>query len=1062
MMTIRRTPLFRPLPRSGASRVVIVAGLALLLACGPVFAQSAAGDAGALRTYFGANGMLNRGLYDLAVTEYRAFLAQAPDHEKADVAHYGLGVSLFRLGRHREAVEAIDGLRQRGDFTYAAEVGTILGQCHLALDEPETAADRFREVVERHGGHALADDAAALLVESQHYAGRYAEVAEPARRFVAQWPDSPLRERVELFQGLAEMAQGDYATSAERFGGLLERFPDGAHADQATLLHAQSLHRVNAPQPAIDRYRQVLAQAHDTYVPEAMYGLALLLYQQDQARAAATLLDEMADRFPKHDLAPAVRVLRGRLWLDAGELDKARTEYAKVPADDRDYGDDATYWTAKCDLRAGDAKRGASRLEDAIERFPKSELMPEMMYDHAVALTRLEQPDAALARLEAFRRRFPKHALAPDALHLAASTEHQRRGYDASLSICRTFLESYPQHALAPAIAFMAAENAFLAHDYDTAAGRYRAFLESHPKDAQAAAATYRLGMSLYQMREYDAAEPLLTQSAARRKKSEVFRPALLAVGDMHFQAGRWASAETYFADYLEFGLDQPSADDALLKLGLSHHRQDEPAEALAAYDRLIAGFPKSHQPQVAFERGQALMSLGRLDEAREVFTRIARDETTSRFAMHALNHLGAIAIGEGDYDAAAKHFALVSGRKDADRDILATALARQGESHFAAGAFDEAREAFTKLLERYPDSSHAPKAEAQLAIACARRDDPAGALKVMKGMSAAHRGALDAETRASLTYEQAWCLRALDRPEEAIAAYTTLLRESGATELARHGMLELAELEAGAGRRDQAERHLAQLLEIDDAPETLRSQAMYRFGVCAYEGGRHREAADRLAGFLAAYPQSPLAASAHLLAGESFFRTGAHQRAAQHLARVAAGDPASPSCGPALLRLGECHAALQDWRESERAFALYLERFGSTDLAYQAQFGVGWAQENQGNRDAAVVSYRKVVESHDGPTAARAQFQIGECLYADKRYEDAARELLKVDILYGYPQWSGAALYEAARCFRELGDPVQARTLFEQVTREHGNTQWSALAADRLKEMSRSGLPGH
>ena len=101
------------------------------------------------------------------------------------------------------------------------------------------------------------------------------------------------------------------------------------------------------------------------------------------------------------------------------------------------------------------------------------------------------------------------------------------------------------------------------------------------------------------------------------------------------------------------------------------------------------------------------------------------------------------------------------------------------------------------------------------------------------------------------------------------------------------------------------------------------------------------------------------------------------------------------------------------------------------------------------------------MLDQHQGPTAARAQFQIGECLFAENKFDDAARELIKVDILYAYPEWSAAALYEAGRCFEELSNPVDARRQFEKVVEHHQGTEWADLASGRLAEMSDSGLPG-
>ena len=100
-------------------------------------------DDGALRGYLSGNGFLNRGLYELAVAEYRSFLDQHEDHAKVALARYGLSVSLFRMGKFEEAADELTTLSKRLEsagphgepyvFEFAAEVGTILGQCHLAL-----------------------------------------------------------------------------------------------------------------------------------------------------------------------------------------------------------------------------------------------------------------------------------------------------------------------------------------------------------------------------------------------------------------------------------------------------------------------------------------------------------------------------------------------------------------------------------------------------------------------------------------------------------------------------------------------------------------------------------------------------------------------------------------------------------------------------------------------------------------------------------------------------------------------------------------------------------------
>ena len=170
---------------------------------------------------------------------------------------------------------------------------------------------------------------------------------------------------------------------------------------------------------------------------------------------------------------------------------------------------------------------------------------------------------------------------------------------------------------------------------------------------------------------------------------------------------------------------------------------------------------------------------------------------------------------------------------------------------------------------------------------------------------------------------------------------------------------------------------------------------------------------------------------------------------------------PEDAAYGPSLLRLGEALASAHRWAKSEDAFAAYLGKFADGEQWFQARFGIGWARENQSRYPEAISSYNEVVAGHRGPTAARAQFQIGECLFAQKKYDEAVAELLKVDILYAYPEWSAGALYEAGRCFAEMAKIGEARQQFRAVVQQHQGTHWAKLAAERLDELSKRTKPG-
>jgi TolA-binding protein len=78
----------------------------------------------------------------------------------------------------------------------------------------------------------------------------------------------------------------------------------------------------------------------------------------------------------------------------------------------------------------------------------------------------------------------------------------------------------------------------------------------------------------------------------------------------------------------------------------------------------------------------------------------------------------------------------------------------------------------------------------------------------------------------------------------------------------------------------------------------------------------------------------------------------------------------------------------------------------------------------------------------------------MGECYFAEKHFDRAAAELLKVDIVYGYPKWSARALYEAGRAFEQLNEADQAKAQYELCIKKYKDFDSSALAKKRLKAL--------
>lgn len=1012
----------------------------------------------ALRSYFAGNGLLNRGMYEAAAEEYRAFLSSNANHEKAPVARYGLVVSLFRLDRCDDAAPEIELLRGVAGFEFGAEVGMIEGQCLLAKEKYARAADVFGSVCKKFATGELADDAAAARCEALYRASSFDDAATECRRVASQWPDSPLVSRSEFFHGLAQMARKDYESAGVIFAAYEKKFPKTEFSAQVSLLLAQCYQQGNDSDKALAGYAAVVKAGDPKQVPDALLGLGTLLYRAERYPEAGQALDTLLTKFADSPAAKAAVMQRAHVWFAQGDFDKARAGFEQAGKSDTSLAGDAAYWLAKCDLRKGQNIEAAGRLARAVEQFADSPLRPEMEYDRAVALVRAQKLDEAGDALDKFMARHADHALAADALQLSAACAHQRGSFDQSAKLCAEYLRKFPKGQAVAGIMFLAAENDFLAGQFANAAGKYTEFLDRFPSDAKADEARMRLGTAYYRLEKFDEAAKAFEQVAPKSKDNPLFRPALLALGDIAFQRGEWKTAEQRLDEYLSDDAAGEGADDALMKLAYARQKQGRSDQAARDYEQLVARFPKSpHRVQAMYERGQIFMEAKKFQEAESMFKAALAEKAESKFAAPILNQLAFLASQRGAAEEAAKLYeqaAVQSGNSDE----AGGALLRQGQALTAAGKLAEAEAAFRKVKT--------PEGAARLAIVLSRQDRPEDAVKEIAGLeSAGQLAGLPPSLREAVRYEKAWSLRSQKKTAAAAASYREIIADKESGPLRPSAMLELAELEAEEKNYESAAKTLRQLqgeLSSLSGGKDIAEQCLFRLGVCEFELEHFAPAAELFEQFAKDFPQSKSIGSSLFYGGEANFRAARIDRAAKLFTAVMDEHSKEEFAAPAMLRLGECHATLQKWALSEEVFQRFLERFPDAEQWYQAQFGIGWSRENQKRYDEAVAAYEKVTARHQGPTAARAQFQIGQCLFAQKKFEPAIRELLKVDILYAYPEWSAAALYEAGRCFSQMNDPVQARQQFSTVMEKFKDSKWAEMAGKQLVELTSSAaLPG-
>ncbi len=1050
--------------------------VALSLACSAAFAanhpdksqaqQKGDGETVA-RQIDAANGMLGRGLYDLAEAEYRAALTANVDDGTKATAQYGLAICLYRQGRFEETVTALEPLVEIKAFAFGAEIGIMRGQSLLSLGRFDEAAEIMQQVAAAHPDHKLASQAIVGAIEALYRSGANADAAQYARKMTDHISHAPTRNRAEILQAAAMMNIHDAASAATLLRKLLDRGLEPKFEAQVRVMLGQCAAQVGNLADALIWFEGVLSEKVEASHGEARLGLADVLYRlgklDESKRAVTHILDGQSDERMRADAT----MILGRIHFDKGAFAAARDAFETV----RDIGQanrvEAEYWIAKCALRMGSAREAV----ELFDRWNKSNvdhaMNVEATYDHAVALIEAEQFGAATEVLTDFRKRFPKHALDSAALHLLAVTAF-RSGDDAMCEqLCDTYMQEFANGSEIANVVSLAGRCAFRGENWRGAFEWNTRFAQRFPADAHVADANFRAGVAAYRLEEFDAAETHFAKLLVNGAMPKAYAVASLALGDIRFQAKDWTAADRWLSSYLASGTKPPSGDEALLKRGIARRRLGQSSEALADFDALPKRWPDSpHYARALLERGETLALQGERAAAKSAFAQAVDANGGQSVAAQAAFQQAVLAMQRGDYTVAAKYLSDFLAMED-DPNRRAEALYQRGQCQLGSSNFQKAFADFAEVIQKHGAHDRAAEAVAWSFVSLVRQDKLPEALALWSERLKPVVGQLDAPTQATVFLDWGWALRASGDSEQAAKAYGSVLAIDDAdTATHAHATLALAEIEIESDGCTAGAKRLATLIAENSTestvPPEVRQRALFRSGSCALDAERWAESQAQFAMLLEEFPETENATSIHLYSGEALMQLGRFSEAREHLELVAEDCNDNKLCSAATLRLGECLAAQQQWAQSERVLQEFLTRFGEERIWYQAQFGLGWAREHQDRHDDAIKAYRELVDRHQGPTAARAQFQIGECLFAKGEHDAAAREFLKVDILYDYPEWSAAALYETGRCFELMGRRVEARANFQDVIDRFGDSKWAALAANRIPHLATSVVPGH
>lgn len=974
---------------------------------------------------------------------------------------------LYRQGRYALAAEEYAGvLATRPEPAAAAEASFYLAECKLQLGLPAEAADLFEAAAK---GTPAAERRHRLSVlrtaQSRLLADRPEEAARTAERFLKSFSNDPLAldAKVVLAESLVALGR---APEAERaIAAALSARPDPLVVEQLEFAQARLWAKSDRWTRAVERLKELAERQSSSIADQARFALASGWFERGDFSQAAAQFAELARRHPASALAPSARLHSAHALFQGGEYDKAAAAYREIVGGAKDDGDlaaEAWYRAGLCLDAGGKLEEAARWHRDGAARYPQSDFSRDMRLAAASADLRAGRAAEAKVALSKLRTDSPAYGRMDELLYELGRAELALKDAAAVLEAHRRLVADFPKSPWVDRSVVTVAES-LLANPESKGRKQTALSLLKDVKDPRAAARVgYCLAVVHYEEKDFAAATRtleailpdvqdadlkrnlLLALGLARtadKRPDEAIEPLLECVREMNADDRRLASASAALAD----------AAAALEAGDAARRRWNQVRESLA-------GSPSG--AEALLRLADRLLEKGHHRDAEEMYRGALKGSPSREVAARARLGLGWGYFEQKDHEKAAAEFRAVLADEKADATAKGEATYMAGVCAQAAGRRDEATALLRSAATDFPDSQYVFDAGRRAARLLEESGESDASEAILKAVAAK---AKDPTQLSDALADQAWAAAQRGDAARAEQLFQRLAKDHGQTPAGREAALKLAEIAHEKKNLVEA-RSLLDRLVSGGLEGPLEAAVLYRRGLVAFEEKRYADASKDWTAIVERHPADAMAVAAEFWLAETELAQERPEEAARRFRALLAKNHGGAYQPTAWLRVAEAELAARRWQEAIAAAKEAQEKIQDPVLRGEATYVEGRAHQQLARFDEARECYARAAGAEKSELAAKAWFMTGETFFHQKRYDEALRTFLRVEILYPYPKWQAMALLEVGKCHERKKEPTEAVKAYRAVLEKYADQTAAGQARERWAALDPSAaapLPG-
>ncbi len=626
------------------------------------------------------------------------------------------------------------------------------------------------------------------------------------------------------------------------------------------------------------------------------------------------------------------------------------------------------------------------------------------------------------------------------------------------------FLKNYADHAKAPDARFGLAQSFFHQDNFKDAAEQYESLRVQSPTFAQMPEVLFQLGQARIGLNQFADAQKLFGELRSRFPDHYLADWALAREGACLISMGKSKDAEpllqAFLAKYTVPGKPAtkvPATGEMLVKLDKAGIKAGDAFLDLVERSAFYAALAQFNQENFA--------------AARKSFQDFLDQYPGSKLQAEAKFRQAQSLYRQGAFgEAAAVYKAVAEGKSD----FADTAAFERGLALHKAGKLKDASAAFAEMSERFPDSARSPKARLYSGTLLFDAGDYAKAIAKLKPMAEAKKELAD-----EAAYWIGMSLLKSARYADAELSFTATMQSFPKSALLGDMQLGLADARLALNKHEAAAEAFRAYAQ--GSPKSEQSpRALYSSAVALHRAEKYAPADEVCAEFLKTYASNDLVPQVMFLSAENRFLQKDYNRAAgqykdfldqkgipkdlaarahfrlawihryakrysdalEELAKVDGSAAGKTVAGEGNYLKGVCCFELKKYPEAVQPFTAYLQSGDAGRFGDDALLKLAIAQSKQNQPKDAMASFARLLREYPkSELLSQAQYQLAECCYDFKQYDQAIENYMKVAERQPPDELSPYALFGAALCHYDKGEWAMAAESFGQIADKFKNS---------------------